>query len=341
MSDVLQRLAAADRIPHDLARARLRVGSLEVDCRLGHPYYAERLIEFFKGNLDAVSDADGRRCDAELDIAGVPYDAEVFPGDETSFLHAILAESWPGGFSFTTCLCRVEVDTTARPVRISGLVREPCPNLDSLRIHFIRLIPKIIFAFDRYYMHASAVRFGNAVFAFTGSNHAGKSTVALRLAKETAEIVADDHVLLRRHRGRFLVSGTDRNARVCAKTEGYLFEQPLDADARLHGRLWKKEFSIDRFFSIRSYRDYPLARLYFLARGPRPDVRPMSRTQAVVRLLTLASPDTLVSDNRPGESEDYLAYFTDLLRVVPAFEVLLTDEVADLDQLAPRLLGRA
>src|SRR5262245_48653718 len=84
-----------------LSAATLRVGSVTVACRLAHAFYAERLIEFFKGNLEPAGDA---ACDASLSIRGVPYDPVLFPGDESSYLHAIAAETHPGGFSLATCL---------------------------------------------------------------------------------------------------------------------------------------------------------------------------------------------------------------------------------------------
>ena len=322
----------------DLPEKTLRVGSLTLHCRLGDPYYAALLDEFFKGNLSPAG-ANERR-DATLDIVGAAHDPELFPGDDTSFLHPILAGAEPGGFSYTTCLCRVEVDTTTPTPHIAVRVPEPSPTLESWRIHFLRTIPKVIFPFDRYYLHASAVRCGGTVSVFTGGNHAGKSTVALRLAREAAEMVADDHVLLRRRDGRFYVSGTDRNARVCATTERYLFERPLATDARLHGRLWKKEFSIGDHFPVRAYRDHRLGHLYFLARGTAPQVRPLPPAQAIIRLLTLQNQDYLLSINRPDETDAYLAYFTDLLRAVPAHELVLTDDLADLDRLAPQILER-
>ncbi|HYE73582.1 MAG TPA: hypothetical protein VEF04_09625, partial [Blastocatellia bacterium] len=124
------------------------------------------------------------------------------------------------------------------------------------QVHLSFLVNYALFNSGRLYLHAGAVRFADRVRLFVGERGAGKSTVCLRLGQAGATVLSDDHVMIRKDDGNFFVSGCGELARVTEKTEGFLFNTPLNARANDYAGLLKKEFRIDEYFSAEPTRDY-------------------------------------------------------------------------------------
>lgn len=207
------------------------------------------------------------------------------------------------------------------------------------QVHLSFLVNYALFNSGRLYLHAGAVRYADRVSLFVGERGAGKSTVCLRLGQAGATVLSDDHVMIRQDRDRFWVSGCGELARVTEKTEGFLFNQPLDAKPNDYAGLLKKEFRIDEYFNSEPAKDYPLDEIYFLTRGNKLTVNQISAQEATLELMTRTK--SALRFNSPLEAHRYLDYFAQLAKRVPACWLTLTSDLSDLNSLIQILSERA
>ena len=240
-------------------------------------------------------------------------------------------------WEFATRHVAARIVVNQRPVAILLWLQESPPGADPgvMLYHFTAAVHKILLLLGRMYLHAGAVRVGPRVSLFVGDKGAGKSTVCLALARAGATVLADDHVLLTRARGRYLVSGCLDSARVTSKTEAWLFDEPLSILPEDVGGLAKKEFPIAQFFHAEPHRDRPIHGLFFLQGSDGLALAPLSRAEALRRLVQQTAWSHPLVDG--ADHARYLRYLADLVTAVPAAALGLGPDLDDLAGLAPCL----
>lgn len=226
---------------------------------------------------------------------------------------------------------RLTVFTDTSPPRVVVLVREPQYSPRALRDQLFVIVSKILFSFDRFYVHAAAVELNGRVHVFVAPGSFGKSTICLRLARAGATILSEDHVVFRRAGDRFWVSGCQETARVTEKTERFLFDTPLDLEVQEHSGVRKKEFTVADLFSCAPFTDFPFDSLFFNHVGERFVIRDMSRRDAVLRLFYMTRGFLRIND--PADLPRYLDYFSRLVEGRRCFDLELSHDLRDLDRL--------
>jgi hypothetical protein len=199
-------------------------------------------------------------------------------------------------------------------------------------VHLSVVFHKLLLLLGRIYLHAGAVRLGDAASAFVGDKGSGKSTICLWLGRAGATILSDDHISIRFSEGSFYASGSEQVARVTAKTEAALLPQMLTVQARDFAGTLKKEFSVGEWFSTQPYHDVPLQRIFFPHVGARWQVNSLSPRHLTARLL-----ETTRMSHRFANKDDYarhLHYFSALAQQVKGFEIELSPDLNDLAHLA-------
>ena len=317
----------------------LRLGSWTAATRFRAPFYRDGLASLFRG---CFRDEAHRPPVGDLDATLYLLDGE----DAARALRVRRHEPLPapvllrsadgGGWEFATNHVGARVFADEHPVTIVVWLKDPPSRRGpEAHFHFSVAVHKILLLLDRMYLHAGAVRFGNRVSVFVGDKGAGKSTVCLELARAGATVLADDHVLLARAGGRYVVSGCEAKARVTAETEAWLFGEPLPIAPQVQGAVSKKEFPITRFFRAEPYRDRRVHRLFFLRSGERRGVEPISGSDALRRLVSQTAWSHRFVDG--DDYARYLHYLADLVAAVPAFVLSLSADLADLAGLGPLL----
>lgn len=200
-----------------------------------------------------------------------------------------------------------------------------------LSTHLSVAFRRLLLESGLFYLHAGAVESKAFVSLFIGEKGAGKSTVCLRLAQAGGCLLSDDHVLVKRRGGRYLVSGSDQSARITSDTERFLFRHPLATAARDFAGVPKKEFATAELFHCSPFRDYPLRDLFFPRVGREFSIRPIPEVTATLRLI---------AGNKHGlrftDRQDYdavLDFFSGMVKGKRTFELELSPDPADLNQL--------
>jgi len=200
-----------------------------------------------------------------------------------------------------------------------------------LTTHFSVAFRRVLLEFGLFYLHAGAVERNASVSLFIGEKGAGKSTVCLRLAQEGGRLLSDDHVLVKRRRGRYLVSGSDRIARITSDTERFLFRRPLEIEARDFAGTAKKEFATAALFHCSPFQDHPIQNVFFPRVGREFSIRPISEAAATLRLLTGNKHGLRFTDRKDYES--FLGFFSGMVAGKRIFDMELSPDPADLNQL--------
>lgn len=200
--------------------------------------------------------------------------------------------------------------------------------------HLSVVMNRVLLALGRAYLHSAAVAFGGRHYLFVGDKAAGKSTLCLTLGRLGAEILSDDHVVVRRHEQTYLVSGCEETSRVTPRTEAFIFGQ-LDVESQDFGGMVKKEFDVDRFFRLSAYVDFPIHRVFFSRVGRTLRVRPMSRQAATIELIEKSR--ALYRFQDAADLDVFLDFWTSLAESIPAYDLELSETLTDLEHL-PALL---
>jgi hypothetical protein len=230
-----------------------------------------------------------------------------------------------------TCVVRAD----AAPTRVSVAVHDPAMREDLLAYHFWILMNRALLAVDRVLLHAAGLRFRSSVSLFIGPKGAGKSTIAIALARAGAELIAEDHLLGRRAGGRTLVSGCSGRLRVTARTERHFLDGLLDGETAIDvSGVPKKQFAADRFFAARPHAEQAVDRVFFPRVGDRFGVRAMSRRLALLRTVDAIGSTVRLHDRR--DHADFLALLAELL-AVPCYELELSPRLDDLGRLVDLL----
>jgi hypothetical protein len=309
------------------------VGSFTARLVSDRPIYHRLLAEsfgvFFSG--------------AELDAADV--DAEmVFREDDVGL--ASVPEIPPDALVLSASSCRPKLhtelfsvvpDPEQSPVRATLHVREPLAPEFELAVHLTVILHKLLFLMDRLILHAAAVRLADRVSLLVGEKGAGKTTSSIAVARAGGAILAEDHVLVSRVSGQFLVSGCDEHARLAEETERHYFPNPIEAPVRELGGLKKKEIRVADYFESMPYRDFGADRLCFVKIGTRFSATPIPGPSALVGLLDSTRKLQRFASGR--DQGEYLGYLADFVQTVPCFQVELSPDLNKLDLLVEFLMA--
>jgi hypothetical protein len=168
---------------------------------------------------------------------------------------------------------------------------------------------------------------------FLGDRGAGKSTIALRLARAGGIVLGEDHLILNRaDGGGFAASGCDERSRLDAKTERHFFDAPLPAEpADFAGRL-KKEMPARAIFASAPYTDERPDFLFFASQGPVFAIAPLSRRAALLKLMEAAGKLQRFVD--PTDRARFLDLLSDFVGTIQPYDLTLCADLRELDRLA-------
>jgi hypothetical protein len=153
------------------------------------------------------------------------------------------------------------------------------------------------------HVHALGIIHKGQGLVFCGVSGAGKSTLAELWKKQNVKILSDDRISLRRQDGRIWAYGT-----------------PWHGDARTH--LAAKE---------------PLQAIYFIKHGKENRIVPLSKSDAVTRLLVRCFPTFYIKEGM----ENTLAFISELADDVPCFELQFTPDQRAIDEVLHHADGLA
>lgn len=236
----------------------------------------------------------------------------------------------PGWWRITTDAITAHV-LEGEPAEIIVAVRGRPEDEFAFRVHLGVTLHRALFLLGRVFLHAAGVEWDGTCTAFVGDKGSGKSTLSLALGRAGAAVLGDDHLVLRRDRDRYAVSGCDREARILPDAEEHLFGGPVDAPIVELGGVRKREILLERFFRSEPYREYTLDRVVFPEVGRQFRATPMSKSAALVRLIGATRSSHRFSSG--ADQAEYLDYLAGLTESVDAFEVELSPDLSELDAL--------
>ena len=304
----------------------LQVGSLATKLVFNVSSHPELLAELVGARIKTAST---RSADAEITFfqpKGSEWTTPAHLPDD-----GILLEGPPAAPQIHTETVSAYLALDERPLRIGIAVRqhELPPHL--LRVYLTVVFLKMLLLLNRVGFHGAAVKFADQVNVFLGDKGCGKSTVSLALAKAGGTVLGEDHVMVHRSPEAFLVSGCDETSRVTAKTEQFIFAQPLSQEPQDVGGVPKKEFPRREYFRSEPYRDFRADRLFFNRVGPAFRISPLSRREVLLRLIKLTSPPNRFVD--AADQARYLDYFSALVQQVDGFDLVLSDDLSQMDRV--------
>jgi hypothetical protein len=309
----------------------LRLGSLTARLDAGSSLGSD-IAYIFGTSLKSPTDDLVARLDADIEVreseagpsgVAVPPDSMVVRHDQpVSVIH--------------TEALSVSIDRTRMPVQVRVRVRRADRSHYDLCVHLAVVFHKILFLLDRVVLHAAAVRIGGRVAIFIGDRGAGKTTTAIALSRAGGTVLGEDHLILRRSAGGFLVSGCDERWRVDARTERHFFESPLPLEAADYAGRLKKEVAV-RDVSSQPFTDEPPALLFFMHAGSRFDITPINRGATALRLMEAAGKLQRFVD--AADRFRFLTLVSDFVATITPYTLERSDDLGDLDRLIDFLGG--
>jgi hypothetical protein len=307
------------------------LGSWRLSVHADREYYTDSLKRHFKQQLGTMPHSG--HADVCLYMLEAPD--SVFGFTKAAAAMENQAASWQpvrdGIYTLFTGWFRVTVLTRRVPLEVVLLIREPQYTREAFHGHLFEIMHKLLFLFERLYVHAGAVALNDQACMFVGDRGSGKSTVCMRLAQAGPVILSDDHVVVKRSLGKFYVSGCEAYGRVTEKTERELLPRTLDAPLKDYNGLRKKEFRVADFFPCAHYQDHPLKQIFFTRVRDDFLIVPLSPQATTIRLIQTTRPFFRASGK--AEFEDYLTYCSELAREVSAFDLTLSQNLETLDEL--------
>jgi hypothetical protein len=268
----------------------------------------------------------------ETDIAMAEQTRQEWPHRPLIPLDGMVLRHSDGHPEIHTESISVMVDLTASPARADFALFPPYSSHFDLCVHLAVAFHKLLFLMDRVVLHAAAVRLGNCVSVFLGGRGAGKSTVALRMARAGGTVLGEDHLILKRSNGGFAVSGCDERSRLDAKTEKHFFDQPLPAEpVDFAGRL-KKEMPAGQLFRSQPYTDHRADLLFFARPGTSFAITSIPRQIALLKLMEAAGKLQRFVD--PTDRGRFLAMLSEFVTTIQPYDLTLSDDLRELDRLA-------
>lgn len=320
------------------AQGALRLGSWTLNVFATASSYLETLGSLVRQSI--ARQPPVTHPDANLYLVGAPRDSVHFPINPTEEkTNARWQTLWPHAQMLYTHWFRLIVDRAASPPRILWYIREPQYSARAFRDHLFEILSKLLFAHDRFYVHAAAVQFCGAVNLFVAPGGNGKTTLSVTLANAGATILSEDHVVIRHDaNGTFWVSGCQDTVRVTRKTETLLAVEPkVPAVDGIGGP--KKEFPTADFFRAAPFRDFTFQRIFFNRLGARFHLAPMSRQAAQLQWMYMTR-----SFFRPDDKNDlarYLDFWDGVVRDRACYALELSPDLTTLEQLVVFLRGES
>jgi hypothetical protein len=313
------------------------IGSWGLNVKADQRNYADTLAYLFKQKIKHSFPKNAVRADLLMvqtpRTSGLFSDASLAPDNTTAHWQYLSG----GVLTLFTGWFHIIVYQDKSPARIVIFVREPQYSFAAFRDHLFEVIHKILFFFKRFYIHAGAVKWEDRVCAFVGDRGSGKSTVCLRLAKDGAQIISDDHILFNQSGDDLFISGCEETVRVTEKTEKGLFGSLLTENQNDYDGVLKKEILLKDYFDCIPFQDFPIHDVFFVHVGDAFNIYPISKQQAVINLIEKTK--AFFRFNRPEDLNDYLAYFSKLTSQTRLFDLMLSPDLGDLNKLIAFLSG--
>ena len=227
---------------------------------------------------------------------------------------------------------------------VSAYVRsgEPCPTAVmpvmaeghsyDLIIHSLMLVfYKLLFLFGRVHLHAASVAHPDGASLFVGGKGAGKSTISLALGRAGATVLGEDHVVVRRTEEGFAASGCDDLLRVTAETERHFFGEISEVEAVDFAGTPKKEISLRDHLSASAWTDRRIDRILFPRVRERFEIGPLAPAAALTRIFSAINDRHSFAERE--DLQDLLDFFAELVESAELFDLTLSRDLDDLDQL--------
>ncbi len=309
----------------------LQLGSWGLSLYASKRYYIDTLAYLFKQNVK--SSFKENEINVFLHMIECKKDSEVFSPDLPVQDNSVALWEYleNGVVTLFTGRFRIFISKKAKPVKIVIYIREPLYSHNAFVDHLFEVIHKILFMFGRFYIHASAVKWNDRISAFLGDRGSGKTTTCLKLAQEGAQIISDDHILLKKTRNKFFVSGCEETGRVTGKTEKSILQRSLSEKPISYNGVLKKEILLKYFFDCVHYKDFPIHDIFFINIGDIFRISSISKQDAVINFIEKTKP--FFRSNRTEDLNDYLTYFSQLVNQVGVFKLTLTTNLEDLNKL--------
>lgn len=308
-----------------------RFGSLTARFAAGRALHREIVEELFRLELEPASDSP----DLELSIVDVESSARHRPSwrpsepivrrrlERITEIHHRDATAW--------------IDESGpRPRLLVTVVSRDRPREHVLHCVMVVLY-KALFRLGAVHLHAAAVRRGREAVLLVGEKGAGKSTLCLRLGRDGATVLAEDHVVVRRRGEGFVASGCDAKMRLTEKTERYFFAAPLAVEAVDQGGVLKKQIEMTAHLPCAPFEDAPIRRIFFPRVGEVLRARPLGGGEAFRRVLA-----SIRDRHYLGGLEDareMLGFFAGLLDSAELHELELSPDLDDLGRAHELVFG--
>ena len=317
----------------------LPLGSWGLNVYATHDHYLASVARLFEGTFQRTAPTRAQQVEACLYLIGCPphspaFDAVFRSAALPRSAEILVSETLDSGIlRLSSWMLRTVIDSRTRPARILCFVRDQESHRYYFR-HFVHaFFLKLMRVFDRFYLHASGVHYRGRTSIFVGKRHAGKTTVGLRLAREGARLLSDDHVVLKKRGNALYASGCRDTARISWKTETFLWGEKgaLEARPKSYGGLLKKEFRAGQYFDHVPYRDFELHTMFFVRRGERIRIEPLTKEAAILKLLR--SMEGAYPFHRREDYIDCLEYLRCVVEHRSLFDVELGRDLRELDTL--------
>jgi len=309
----------------------LQLGSWGLSVYASKKYYIDTLAYLFKQNVKSVFEK--KEINAFLHMIECKKDSEVFSPDLPIPDNSIA--SWEylenGVATLFTGRFRIFIFKVETPAKIVIFIREPQFSHTAFIDHLFEVIHKILFMFERHYIHAAAVKWHGRISVFVGDRGSGKSTTCLKLAQVGAQIISDDHIMLKNTGNKFFVSGCEETSRLTVKTEKGILQRSLSEKPISCNGVLKKEILLKDYFDCIHYHDFPIHDMFFINIGDLFKINPMSKQQAVINFIEKTK--GFFRFNCTEDLYDYLVYFSRLVNQTRVFELTLTTDLEDLNKL--------
>ncbi|MEX1258780.1 MAG: hypothetical protein WEG36_14290 [Gemmatimonadota bacterium] len=307
----------------------IRLGSLTARLLLPDERYGHDVAQIFGTSLQAPDWAPVAGIGAEIAFeerpGGRADSGPQVPMDGMVLMHDPLRPE------IHTEALSLYLNLDIHPARIRlDVVRLDLPHFD-LCVHLAVAFHKLLFLMDRVVLHGAAISVDDKVCLFLGDKGAGKSTIALKLARAGGTVLGEDHLILRRTGDGFVVSGCDERSRLTAKTEEFFFDDPLDIVPKDFAGTMKKEVPAGELFTSVPYTDGPVTHLFFPKVGNRLLPARLSRKELLLELMRATGKLQRFVDL--ADRTRFLELLAAFTPSVEGYRLELSEDLADLDDL--------
>lgn len=186
------------------------------------------------------------------------------------------------------------------------------------------LLHRALGALGCHYVHAGGVVWRGKTRLFVGRQGAGKTTCCLTLVRLGADLLADDHLLLRRRNGATLVSGEDRLLRLTRPTALHFYPDGLP-DTPIH----PGKIEIVHPPSSAAGLDHPIDEIYLTSVATSFQCLPVSRAQALLALIEQLR--YAIRIGHPDDIQSFLNSLGDVAEAAQVFRLQLSPNLAELE----------